>query len=131
MTGAFFHGMSEENMHRVLSQPYVMIGSDASIRAPSGPLSHDYPHPRAYGTFPKLLRMALDGGCVELPELIRRMTSLPAEHSFGNMNLTDNIVRYESGRYSDNPLVVQGPGAGPQVTAAGVFADLLRIRPHV
>ena len=60
-----------------------------------------------------------------------RLESLPADHPFGNMNLTDNIVRYVSGRYSDNPLVVQGPGAGPQVTAAGVFADLLRLASYL
>ncbi len=56
-----------------------------------------------------------------------RLESLEKDHSFAHINLTDNIVRFESGRYSDNPLVVQGPGAGPAVTAAGVFADLLRL----
>jgi len=56
-----------------------------------------------------------------------RLESLSLEHSFAHINLTDNIVRFVSGRYSDNPLVVQGPGAGPDVTAAGVFADLLRL----
>lgn len=56
-----------------------------------------------------------------------RLESLPRDHSFAHINLTDNIVRFVSGRYSDNPLVVQGPGAGPDVTAAGVFADLLRL----
>jgi len=60
-----------------------------------------------------------------------RLESLPADHPFGNMNLTDNIVRYASRRYSDNPLVVQGPGAGPSVTAAGVFADLLRLASYL
>ncbi|NND35870.1 MAG: bifunctional aspartate kinase/homoserine dehydrogenase I [Gammaproteobacteria bacterium] len=60
-----------------------------------------------------------------------RLEALPAEHAFGNMNLTDNIVRYVSERYSDNPLVVQGPGAGPAVTAAGVFADLLRLAAYL
>ncbi len=60
-----------------------------------------------------------------------RLESLPADHAFGSMNLTDNIVRYVSGRYSDNPLVVQGPGAGPAVTAAGVFADLLRLASYL
>ena len=48
-------------------------------------------------------------------------------HPFCNINLTDNIVQFETERYSDNPLVIQGPGAGPDVTAAGVFADLLRL----
>jgi aspartokinase/homoserine dehydrogenase 1 len=46
---------------------------------------------------------------------------------FGNINLTDNIVQFVTDRYSANPLVVQGPGAGPEVTASGVFGDLLRL----
>ena len=50
-----------------------------------------------------------------------------ADHPFCNINLTDNIVQFKTERYSDNPLVIQGPGAGPEVTAAGVFADLLRL----
>ena len=44
-----------------------------------------------------------------------------------NINLTDNIVQFVTDRYHANPLVVQGPGAGPEVTAGGVFADLLRL----
>ena len=60
-----------------------------------------------------------------------RLEALPSDHPFGNMNLTDNVVRYVSRRYSDNPLVVQGPGAGPSVTAAGVFADLLRLASYL
>jgi N-acyl-D-amino-acid deacylase len=79
-TGAFFRGMNEGNMCRILAEPYVMIGSDASLRAPQGPLSEDYPHPRAYGSFVRFLRMALDQGLVSLPEAIRKMTSLPADH---------------------------------------------------
>jgi aspartokinase/homoserine dehydrogenase 1 len=46
---------------------------------------------------------------------------------FANINLTDNIVQFVTDRYSANPLVVQGPGAGPEVTASGVFGDLLRL----
>ncbi len=49
------------------------------------------------------------------------------DHPFCNINLTDNIVQFVSDRYSENPLVVQGPGAGPDVTAGGVFSDLLRL----
>jgi len=48
-------------------------------------------------------------------------------HTFANINLTDNVVRFITQRYNQNPLVVQGPGAGPEVTAGGVFADLLRV----
>lgn len=77
-TGAFFFGMSEPNMFRILAEPYVMLCTDASLRAPSGLLSTDHPHPRAYGSFPRFLRMSLDGKTVPLPEAIRKMTSLPA-----------------------------------------------------
>jgi aspartokinase/homoserine dehydrogenase 1 len=60
-----------------------------------------------------------------------RLESLPRRHPFANINLTDNIVRYASARYSENPLVIQGPGAGPAVTAAGVFADILRLATYL
>ena len=60
-----------------------------------------------------------------------RLESLSRRHPFANINLTDNIVRYASARYSENPLVVQGPGAGPAVTAAGVFADILRLSTYL
>ncbi|HSQ69268.1 MAG TPA: bifunctional aspartate kinase/homoserine dehydrogenase I, partial [Steroidobacteraceae bacterium] len=46
---------------------------------------------------------------------------LPRSHPFANIALTDNIVRFQTARYDQNPLIVQGPGAGPAVTAAGVF----------
>lgn len=46
---------------------------------------------------------------------------------FFNLKGTDNMVIFRTDRYSDHPLVVQGPGAGAEVTAAGVFADLLRL----
>jgi len=52
---------------------------------------------------------------------------LDARHAFANIALTDNVVRFVTDRYCDNALVVQGPGAGPAVTAAGVFSDLLRL----
>jgi aspartokinase/homoserine dehydrogenase 1 len=55
------------------------------------------------------------------------VVELPKTHSFANIALTDNIVRFQTARYDKNPLIVQGPGAGPAVTAAGVFADLLRV----
>jgi aspartokinase/homoserine dehydrogenase 1 len=56
-----------------------------------------------------------------------RLQSLPGDHPFAMMNLTDNIVRFVTARYDQNPLIVQGPGAGPEVTAGGVFADILRL----
>ena len=55
------------------------------------------------------------------------VVEVEGRHAFANIALTDNIVRFATARYSANPLIVQGPGAGPEVTAGGVFADLLRL----
>lgn len=103
-TSAFFQGMSEDNLWRILSQPWVMVGSDASVRAPWGPLSHDFPHPRAYGTFPKVLRASLEGRLPDLPEMVRKMTSLPARH----FRLKDR-GEIRCGAFAD--LVVLDPGS--------------------
>jgi aspartokinase/homoserine dehydrogenase 1 len=54
-----------------------------------------------------------------------------ATHPFARVQLTDNIVLFRTSRYRENPLVVQGPGAGREVTAAGVFADLLRLTSYL
>ena len=59
------------------------------------------------------------------------LTHLEATHAFANIALTDNVVRFATRRYCDNPLIVQGPGAGPEVTAGGVFADLLRLSAYL
>lgn len=81
-TGAFFFGMSEANLRRIYAQSWVMVGSDASIRSPEGPLGADHPHPRAYGTFPRFLRLVQDEALMSLEEAVRRITSLPAD-AFG------------------------------------------------
>ena len=59
------------------------------------------------------------------------LTQLDVRHAFANIALTDNVVRFATRRYCDNPLIVQGPGAGPEVTAGGVFADLLRLSAYL
>ena len=81
------------------------------------------------------LQAARSEGCVlrhvaELDQSGRASVSLralPEDHPFAHLALTDNVVAFTTDRYCDNPLIVQGPGAGPEVTAAGVFADLLRV----
>ena len=55
------------------------------------------------------------------------IAQIAADHPFAHINLTDNIVRFTTERYRDTPLIIQGPGAGPAVTAGGVFAELLRL----
>jgi homoserine dehydrogenase len=55
------------------------------------------------------------------------LKAIPASHAFAHTQLTDNVVQFRTARYKENPLQVQGPGAGPEVTAGGIFADILRI----
>ncbi len=55
----------------------------------------------------------------------------PSSHPFAQTKSTDNIVAFHTRRYSTQPLIVQGPGAGPEVTAAGVFADILRLSSYL
>ena len=59
------------------------------------------------------------------------LVHLDGKHAFANIALTDNVVRFATRRYCDNPLIVQGPGAGPEVTAGGVFSDLLRLSAYL
>src|SRR5690349_5256905 len=55
------------------------------------------------------------------------LRTYPREHPFANLTGSDNIVSFETARYNTQPMIVRGPGAGPAVTAAGVFSDLLRL----
>jgi len=78
--GYIGHGMSEENVARVLAHPLVMIGSDGRSMAPTGSAADDRPHPRSYGTFPRVLgRYCRELGALDLPTAIAKMTSMPAE----------------------------------------------------
>jgi aspartokinase/homoserine dehydrogenase 1 len=60
-------------------------------------------------------------------EIEVKIGSYSNEHPFSHLRGTDNILAFYTARYANQPLVVQGPGAGAAVTAAGVFADLLRL----
>lgn len=72
--------MSEENLEKVLAFPRTMIGSDGNAVSPQGVLGESHPHPRFYGTFPRVLgRYVRDRKVLSLEEAVHRMTSLPAE----------------------------------------------------
>jgi aspartokinase/homoserine dehydrogenase 1 len=55
------------------------------------------------------------------------LKSIDANHPFYGLAGSDNMISYTTKRYETNPLVIKGPGAGAEVTAAGVFADIIRI----
>jgi N-acyl-D-amino-acid deacylase len=71
--GAIYHSISEADMRRILSHPATMIGSDG---LPNDPL----PHPRLWGTFPRVLgRYSREEGLFSLPQAIHKMTAMPAQ----------------------------------------------------
>ena len=77
-TGGFFFGMSEENLAKIYSRPWIVPGSDASLRSPRGPLGADHPHPRAYATMPEFYRRVRALGFTR-EETVARMTSVPCD----------------------------------------------------
>ncbi|MCS7364361.1 MAG: D-aminoacylase [archaeon GB-1867-035] len=70
---------SEENIVKIIKRPWVMIGTDGYALAPYGVLGKGVPHPRSYGTYPRVLaKYVREEKVLTLEEAIRKMTSLPA-----------------------------------------------------
>jgi N-acyl-D-amino-acid deacylase len=77
--GMIGHGMSEENTAKILAHPLGMLCSDGGAYAPYGPLSTGSPHPRGYGSFPRLLgHYVRDAGALTLESAIHKVTQMPA-----------------------------------------------------
>jgi N-acyl-D-amino-acid deacylase len=73
-------GMEEKSTEQILAHPLVMIASDAGSHAPYPPMNRSIAHPRAYGTFPRAIaHYTRDRKICTLEEMIRKMTSMPAE----------------------------------------------------
>ncbi len=73
-------GMSEADVALAVAQPWVAFNNDSQGTAPAGLLGQEHPHPRAYGTFPRILRKFVrEDKLLSLEEAIRKMTSLPAQ----------------------------------------------------
>ena len=79
--GSVYFTMSEENVAKKVAQPWVSFGSDAGSPAPEGVFLRSNPHPRAYGTFARLLgKYVREEEVIPLEEAVRRLTSLPASN---------------------------------------------------
>ncbi len=79
--GTVYFMMSEENVMRQMTLPWMSFGSDAGALAPEGVFLESNPHPRAYGNFARLLgRYVRDEGVIPLEEAIYKLTALPAEN---------------------------------------------------
>jgi dihydroorotase/N-acyl-D-amino-acid deacylase len=85
-------GMEEKDVALALKQPWVSVDNDSEGTAPDGPLGVEHPHPRAYGTFPRVVRKYVrEEHLLTLEEAVRKFTALPA----GRMRLTDRGVLKE------------------------------------
>ncbi len=88
-TGVVVFGMSEPDVALALQQPWVSVDNDSSGTSLEGILGQDRPHPRAYGTFPRILRKYVrEENKLTLEDAIRKFTALPAQR----MRLTDRGV---------------------------------------
>ena len=88
-TSVAVFGMEENDVALALAQPWVAIDNDSSGTAPTGILGQEHPHPRAYGTFPRILRKYVrEEHKLTLQDAIRKFTSLPAQR----LGLTDRGV---------------------------------------
>src|SRR6202795_1018584 len=90
-------GMSEPDVSLALQQPWMSIDNDSSGTSPEGILGEEHPHPRAYGTFPRILRKYVrEEKKLTLEEAIRKFSALPAQR----MRLTDRGV-LKQGMWAD------------------------------
>ena len=121
--------MSDVEVASLVPQDLAAGSSDeflAGLSRHDAPMQQRYEQARARG---KVLRYV--GAVAASGRATVGLVELEARHAFANIALTDNVVRFATARYCDNPLIVQGPGAGPEVTAGGVFADLLRLTTYL
>ncbi|MDA1028293.1 MAG: D-aminoacylase [Bacteroidetes bacterium] len=105
--GTVYFLMSEDNLKKQIALPWVSFDSDAESMAPEGENLKNNPHPRAYGTFARLLaKYVREEGVITLQEAIRKLTSLPAD----NLRLARR-GRLQVGHYADiaifNPAEIQ------------------------
>ena len=90
-------GMSEPDVALAVQQPWVSFNNDSQGTAPTGLLGQEHPHPRAYGTFPRVIRKYVrEDKLLSLEEAIRKMSSLPAQ----KMRLADRGV-VKAGMWAD------------------------------
>jgi N-acyl-D-amino-acid deacylase len=102
-TSVAVFGMSEPDVELALEQPWVSVDNDSSGTSPEGILGQEHPHPRAYGTFPRILRKYVrEEKKLSLEDAIRKFSALPAQR----MRFTDRGV-LKAGMWAD--LVIFDP----------------------
>jgi N-acyl-D-amino-acid deacylase len=88
-TRGFIAAMEEQDVRTFVACPWVLVGSDGRAAGPGGPLADELPHPRSYGTFPRILgHYTRELGLLTLPQAVHKMTGAPA----AALGLTDRGV---------------------------------------
>ena len=139
---AIYHALDDDDVRRIMRHPQTMIASDGRLTRPG----EGHPHPRWYGTFPRVLgRYVRDEGVLDWPEAIRKMTSLPAalpglegrgvlrEGSYADITIFDPATVADRATFQDPhnypagiPFVIVN---GVVTVDDGVFRDVRAGRP--
>lgn len=121
-TACVMHNMNEDDVRYFMTKPYAMFGSDGNAVSPTGVYKDDKPHPRFYGTFPRILgRYVRDESVLPFPEAIHKMTGAPARR----LGLRDRGV-IAAGNVADlvvldpNTVVDRATFDDPQQYPAGI-----------
>ena len=123
-------GMSEENTERILAHPLGMVCSDGGAYAPYGPLSASSPHPRGYGTFPRLLgHYVRERKAMSLEAAVHKVSGLPArklglaDRGVLRVGAAADVVVFDPDGVGDRATFEephQYPAGIPHVVAGGV-----------
>lgn len=126
--GAVYHVMSEDDVRHIMAHPQAMIASDGGLTSPG----EGTPHPRSYGTFPRVLRRYVrEQGALTLEQAIMKMTSMPATrlrlHDRGRLaeGVAADIIVFDPAQVADRATFAnphQYPDGIPFVLVNGVFA---------
>jgi dihydroorotase/N-acyl-D-amino-acid deacylase len=105
---AIYFAMHEEDVKAVMQLPWISIGSDGRSLRPDGVLGKDRPHPRYYGTFPRVLgKYVREDKVLRLEDAVRKMTSLPAarlrlpDRGVLKIGMVADVVVFDADRVAD------------------------------
>lgn len=130
---AIFFLMSEDNLKSILKRPYTMIGSDSSARSFDGITAKGKPHPRGFGSFPRVLsRYVREQEVIPLEKAVYKMTGLPAK-TFGiknrgiiNKGFFADITVFDAGKIKDRATFDK-----PFVKPGGVYYVFINGKPVI
>ncbi len=119
--GMIIFSMDEGDIKRIMASPYQMVGTDASSVSTTGPFNQGKPHPRYYGTYPRVLgKYVREEGVLSLEEAIRKMTSFPAQRfgildrgllrpgMYADINVIDPVQIIDKATFEDPHRLPEG-----------------------